>query len=147
MQLLHPASRAVSSLFLLTFLCLTPLSAADLEAGKQRATTCFGCHGAEGVSLNPKYPNLAGQSVEYLIKQLNAFRNGDRKDAIMSPMASNMSDTDVENVAAFFAGLGAVSQQPLTAGGEREQITLLAAQVLAAAQAMYQGAASGVPAP
>jgi nitrite reductase (NO-forming)/hydroxylamine reductase len=147
MQLIHPASRAVNSLFLLTFLCLTPLSAADLEAGKQRATTCFGCHGAEGVSLNPKYPNLAGQSVEYLVKQLNAFRNGDRKDAIMSPMASNMSDADVENVAAFFAGLGAVSQQPLTTGGEREQITLLAAQVLAAAQAMYQGAASGVPAP
>jgi len=147
MKLLDTTSPVTKLLLLLTCFGLNPLYAADLEAGKQRATACYGCHGTEGVSQNPKYPNLAGQSEEYLVKQLNAFRNGDRKDAIMTPMAGNMTDTDVENVAAFFAGLGAVSMQPLTVGGEREQITALGTQVMAAGEAMYQGAASGVPVP
>jgi cytochrome c553 len=48
-----------SALFLCTLLWLNPLMAADIEAGKQRASACFGCHGPEGISLNPKYPNLA----------------------------------------------------------------------------------------
>jgi nitrite reductase (NO-forming)/hydroxylamine reductase len=147
MILSRSAVYAITSLVLFTLLYFNPLAAADIEAGKQRATACFGCHGVEGISLNPKYPSLAGQSAEYLVKQLTAFRNGDRKDAIMSPMAGSMSDADVENVAGFFASLGIASQQPLSAGGEREQITALAAQVMAAVEAMYQGAASGVPAP
>jgi len=41
----------------------------DIEAGKLRASACFSCHGLEGVSANLKYPNLAGQSAEYLMKQ------------------------------------------------------------------------------
>ena len=99
------------------FLPLTA-SAADIEAGKARASTCFSCHGVDGISLNPKYPSLAGQSTEYLIKQLNAFRSGSRNDAIMTPMASSMSDVDVENVSAFFASRGAGSQAPLPTGSD-----------------------------
>ena len=137
----------VISLLLSTLAWFNPVLAADIEAGKQRATACFSCHGPEGISLNPKYPNLAGQSAEYLASQLDAFRKGGRKDAIMTPMASSLSDADVENVAAFFASQGMAAQKPLSAGGEREQITALAAQVMAAVEAMYQGAASGVPAP
>ncbi len=136
------------SIFVVSLLLFTPvLWAADIEAGKQRASTCFSCHGPKGVSSNPKYPNLAGQNAEYLASQLNAFRTGERKDAIMSPMAASMSDADVENVAAYFASQGIAAQQPLSAGGEREQITALAEQVMAAVEAMYQGAASGVTAP
>jgi len=134
--------------FLVTMLFLTPWTwAADIEAGQMRAATCFACHGPEGISLNPKYPNLAGQSAEYLMKQLNAFRIGDRKDPVMTAMASSMNDADVENVAAFFAGLGKRSQDPLSSGGEREEITAAAQKIMAAVEAMYQGAASGVPAP
>ena len=138
---------SVSTLFLYALFYFNPVYAADIEAGKARASTCFSCHGPEGISLNPKYPNLAGQSAEYLAKQLNAFRTGERKDAIMTPMAGSMSDADVENVAEYFATQGMTAQKPLSAGGEREQITALAAQVMAAVEAMYQGAASGVPAP
>ena len=138
---------SVSTLFLYTLFSFNPIYAADIEAGKARASTCVSCHGPEGISLNPKYPNLAGQSAEYLAKQLNAFRTGERKDAIMTPMAGSMSDADVENVAEYFATQGMTAQKPLSAGGEREQITALAAQVMAAVEAMYQGAASGVPAP
>jgi nitrite reductase (NO-forming)/hydroxylamine reductase len=151
MYLFRSCIFAISSLFLSTLLWSNPLLAADIEvdieAGKQRASACFGCHGPEGISANPKYPNLAGQSAEYLTKQLDAFRKGERKDAIMTPMASSMSDSDVVNVAAFFASQGMAAQKPLTAGGEREQITALAAQVMVAAEALYQGASSGVPAP
>jgi len=137
------------SLVLSTLLWLNPVIAAeaDIEAGKQRASACFSCHGPEGISLNPKYPNLAGQSAEYLAGQLNAFRKGDRKDAIMTPMASSMSDSDVVNVSAFFASQGMAAQKPLSSGGEREEITELAAKIMAAAEALYQGAASGMPAP
>ncbi|MCP4333265.1 MAG: c-type cytochrome [Gammaproteobacteria bacterium] len=141
-------NRFKSSILVICALLFTPLLwAADLEAGKQRASACFGCHGPEGISLNPKYPNLAGQNAEYLTIQLSAFRSGARKDPVMSPMATSMSDADVENVAAYFASQGIAAQQPLTAGGEREQITALAAEVMAAVEAMYQGAASSVPAP
>lgn len=121
--------------------------AVDIEAGKQRASTCFSCHGVEGVSSNPLYPNLAGQSAEYLAKQLHAFRSGERADPVMSPMAGSMSDADVENVAAYFASFGGASQDPIVRGGEREAITAAATKIMAAAEAMYQGAASGVPTP
>ena len=129
-------------------LLLIPSSqAVDIEAGKNRASACFSCHGVEGVSTNPKYPNLAGQNSEYLMKQLNAFRSGERKDPVMSPMASLMSDADVENVSAYFASKGASSQSPISTGGEREEITAVAEKIMAAVEAMYQGAASGVPTP
>jgi nitrite reductase (NO-forming)/hydroxylamine reductase len=120
--------------------------AADVQAGQQRASTCFACHGADGISLNPNYPSLAGQSVEYLVKQLNAFRSGSRSDPVMGPMAQSLSDTDVDNVAAYFASLGPSAQEPLASGGEREEITAVAKKIVAAVEAMYQGAASGVPA-
>ena len=130
-----------------TLLLIPPAWTANIEAGKQRASACFSCHGQQGVSTNPKYPNLAGQSAEYLMKQLNAFRSGERNDPVMTAMASLMNDTDVENVSAFFASMGAVSQKPLSTGGEREEITAVAAKIMAAVEAMYQGAASGVPIP
>jgi nitrite reductase (NO-forming)/hydroxylamine reductase len=123
------------------------LQAADIKAGEQRAAQCFGCHGSDGISLNPKYPNLGGQSAEYLTKQLNAFRSGERSDPFMTPMVSTMSDTDVENVSAFFASKGISSAAPISSGGEREEITAVAAKIIAAVEAMYMGAASGVPAP
>ena len=137
-------SRLVLSILIVLF--LTPsLQAADIEAGKNRASQCFGCHGADGISLNPKYPNLGGQSAEYLSKQLNAFRSGERSDPFMTPMVTTMSDADVENVSAFFASKGIRSAEPISTGGEREEITAAAAKILAPKEAMYQRAASGVP--
>lgn len=81
------------------------LLAADLAAGKEKAATCAGCHGANGRAANPQWPNLAGQNKEYLIKQLKDFKAGNRKNDLMSPMAQSLSDEDVENVAAWFSSL------------------------------------------
>jgi len=79
--------------------------AGDAEAGKAKAAICAGCHGANGVSSNPLWPNLAGQKEGYIVKQLKAFRDGTRADPMMSPMAKPLTDADIENVAAYFSSL------------------------------------------
>ncbi len=80
-------------------------SAADAAAGKAKAAVCVACHGPEGISSNPLWPNLAGQKDQYLIKQMKAFRDGERKDPVMAPMAAGLSDEDIANLAAYYAGL------------------------------------------
>lgn len=79
--------------------------AADIKAGKAKAAMCMACHGVAGISSIPMYPNLAGQKYPYLVKQLKAFRDGERKDPNMAPMAKALSNSDIENIAAFYASL------------------------------------------
>ncbi|MCZ6501878.1 MAG: cytochrome c [Gammaproteobacteria bacterium] len=79
--------------------------AGDIAAGKSKAATCMACYGGAGISPNDIWPNLAGQKEGYLVKQIKAFRDGDRVDPMMVPMVKPLSDTDVENLAAYFSGL------------------------------------------
>lgn len=79
--------------------------AADPVAGKAAAASCAACHGPQGISMNPQWPNLAGQKEAYLVSQLLAFKNGDRKNALMSPMATSLTEEDIANISAYFAGL------------------------------------------
>jgi cytochrome c553 len=79
--------------------------AADAAAGKAKAASCAGCHGANGISAVPTYPNLAGQKEAYLSKQMKAFKDGSRKDPTMNAMAAPLSDADIANISAFYAGL------------------------------------------
>ena len=79
--------------------------AVDIEAGKAKALSCAGCHGINGISSNPEWPNLAGQKDVYLKKQIIAFRDGQRTNALMAPMVKPLSDADAENLAAYFASL------------------------------------------
>jgi cytochrome c553 len=98
----------VRSLLLLATLISMPLAsyaAGDAAAGKSKSTVCAACHGAAGVSSNDIWPNLAGQKPGYLVKQMKAFRDGDRKDPMMSPMAAPLSDEDIDNLAAYFSSL------------------------------------------
>jgi cytochrome c553 len=80
-------------------------AAGDAAAGKAKAAACSACHGANGISANPLWPNLAGQKDGYLMKQLKAFRAGTRTDPMMSPMAKPLTDADIENLAAYFSSL------------------------------------------
>lgn len=84
----------------------TANSAGNAEAGKVKAQVCFACHGPDGQSMNPMYPNLSTQKEEYLIKQLKAFRAGDRKDPTMNPMAAPLTDEEISNLAAYFTKAG-----------------------------------------
>jgi cytochrome c553 len=81
------------------------MAAGDAAAGKTKAATCAGCHGANGISANPLWPNLAGQKDAYLVKQMKAFRDGTRNDPMMSPMAKPLSDADIDNLAAYYSSL------------------------------------------
>jgi cytochrome c553 len=92
--------------FLAVAMCLAmpARSAGDAAAGQQKAATCAACHGADGNSVAPTFPKLAGLSEAYLAKQLHEFRKGDtRKDPSMAPMVANLSDQDIADLAAFYA--------------------------------------------
>lgn len=74
----------------------------DIAAGKKRAQVCFACHGENGVSKISGTPHLAGQDRAYLIKAMQAYRNGQRQDPTMVAMAKPLSDMDMVNIAAYF---------------------------------------------
>jgi cytochrome c553 len=79
--------------------------AGDAAAGKAKSVTCAGCHGANGISNNPMWPNLAGQKQGYLASALKMYRDGGRNNAMMTAMAKNLSDADIANLAAYYANL------------------------------------------
>lgn len=81
----------------------TPALAGDAAAGKAKSAICASCHGPTGISMSPLWPNLAGQKEQYLIKQIKAFRDGTRQDPMMAPMVAALTDTDIENLAAYFS--------------------------------------------
>lgn len=96
----------LAGLFLSTALAAPSVWAAgDAAAGKAKSAVCAACHGATGISANPIWPNLAGQKDAYLVKQIKAFRDGTRKDPMMSPMAAPLTDADIDNLAAYFSSL------------------------------------------
>ena len=88
---------------LVSFSSLSALAAGDVAAGKEKAAQCASCHGADGNSINPEWPKLAGQHAGYLVKQLQYFEAGERENATMKPMASVLDARGREDVAAFYA--------------------------------------------
>ena len=81
----------------------------SIDAGKAKAMTCTACHGAEGNSSIPTWPNIAGQSASYIVAQLDAFKGGLRADPLMAPQAMMLSDDDMRNVAVYFESLPAAA--------------------------------------
>ena len=79
----------------------------DAKAGAAKAAVCGACHGPQGVAVAPNFPNLAGQSATYVYLQLKAFKDGQRSDPIMTGQAATLSEQDMRNLAAHFAGLPA----------------------------------------
>jgi cytochrome c553 len=75
----------------------------NVAAGKAKSMTCAACHGSDGNSAIAMYPNLAGQSANYLAKQLANFKSGERENAMMAGMAAALSDEDMHDLAAYFA--------------------------------------------
>jgi cytochrome c553 len=79
------------------------LAEGSAEEGQAKATPCVACHGLNGNSVNPIWPSLAGQHPQYILKQLQAFKKGERQDPLMSPMAAPLSEDDMEDLAAYYA--------------------------------------------
>jgi cytochrome c553 len=88
-------------------ICTTPMAmaAGSAEAGATKAAACLACHGPNGNSVNPQWPNLAGQNAAYIEGQLKRFHDKTRIDpsGVMPPMAASLSDQDIEDLAAYFA--------------------------------------------
>ena len=84
-------------------LAYTPAVFADAESGRQKAQACVACHGPGGNSANPVVPTLAGQPQQFIVTQLFMFREGKREDVQMSPFAANLSNADLNDLAAYFS--------------------------------------------
>ena len=93
---------AVTVLLLAT---AAPSAAGDVAAGRRKALACQACHGLDGLSKLPDAPHLAGQPERYLVKSLDEFRHGVRKNDMMSIVVQQLSDQDVADLAAFYASI------------------------------------------
>ena len=87
------------------FVSANAVAAGDAAAGKTKAASCGACHGTDGMSKAPNFPNLKGQKDAYLAKQLKAFRDGSRKDPTMNGMAKPLTDADIDNLAAYYSSM------------------------------------------
>ena len=87
----------------LAFALPAAASSGDVEAGHKKSTPCAVCHGPNGVSVSPEFPNLAGQHPDYLETALKHYKNGKRKNPIMTAQAANLSPKDIMDLAAYFS--------------------------------------------
>ena len=96
----------LSSLIAISGFAMTAAYAGgNADAGKTKSQACVGCHGMNGKSNNPNYPNLAGQKELYLVKAITAYKTGDRKDPMMAPMIGSLSDADIADLAAYYSSV------------------------------------------
>ncbi len=79
------------------------LSASGAKGDASKAAVCVACHGVDGNSINPIWPNLAGQGAEYTVQQLNAFKTKKRNNAVMWPFASNLTEEDMWDLAIYYS--------------------------------------------
>jgi cytochrome c553 len=105
-----------------------PAPTADLEAGQRKSEPCKACHGADGNATTPGTPSLAGQPVFFTHWQLIKFRDGRRKDPQMTPFAANLSDTDMGDLAAYYAAQRPQPRQATTDPAKVEAGRQLASQ-------------------
>ena len=88
---------------LMLSLPLTLAARGDANSGKEKAKVCEACHGLDGKSVDPSYPNLAGQYASYLQKALGDYRAGRRTNPIMAGFAGPLSDQDITDLAAWYS--------------------------------------------
>jgi cytochrome c553 len=79
-----------------------PAMAGDAARGKQLSEPCAACHGPDGNSPSPAFPNIAGQLPEYLYRSLLDYKNGNRVNAIMAGQVENLSRQDMRDLSAFY---------------------------------------------
>lgn len=79
--------------------------AGDVKAGRETAHKCEVCHGVDGLAKIVEAPNIAGQNEAYLVRQLNAFKSGERQNEMMAVIAPSLSDKEIADVAAYYAAI------------------------------------------
>src|SRR3979490_862748 len=94
----------------------SPCTAPAAEGVPPKGQACIVCHGPGGNSTDPALPSLAGQPAQFISMQLFLFRQGDRKDPQMSPIAANLSNADMNELASYFASQRPAAPSHKTAG-------------------------------
>jgi cytochrome c553 len=84
---------------------VSPVAAQDAAAGARKAVACQTCHGLDGLSRLPDAPHLAGQPAPYLERALRAYRDGERRNEVMSIAAKPLSEQDIRDLAAYYAAI------------------------------------------
>ena len=99
------------------------IEASDIEKGKEKSVACAACHGQEGISPSPIWPNLAGQHANYISKQLYEFKKGatgNRNNSIMYGISLTLSDDDISDLSDYYSSLkgsvGTTADEYLTLG-------------------------------
>lgn len=150
MQFRHLISLALS----VVSFASTPLIAAEVAAEKQTvaqvvSTVCAACHGGDGNSVITANPKLAGQHPEYLVKQLIEFKSGKRANAVMSGMATMLSDAEMKAVATYFSAqslkLGQAKSNGAGSLGEKIYRGGIAATNVPACAACHGANGAGLP--
>jgi cytochrome c553 len=122
----------------------------DLAKGSEKfAAVCVACHGADGNSGAVENPKLAGQHPEYLVKQLQEFKSGKRKNAVMQGFAATLSDEDMRNISYWAASQkakpGFAKDKDLVALGERIYKGGIADRQVAACAGCHSPSGAGIP--
>jgi cytochrome c553 len=94
----------------LALLASSAYAAGDAAAGKNKSASCAACHGADGNSVNPVWPSIAGQHDSYIKNALQSFKDGTRSDMLMTSQANILSDEDIADLAAYFATQKAIKR-------------------------------------
>jgi len=137
-------------LTLLVFASHSLFAAGDAQAGKAKSTPCAACHGADGNSVNPAWPKLAGQGAPYIVEQLKLYKDGTRANPLMSPQAANLSEQDMQDLAAYYASQttspGAADPQLVEMGEAIYRGGIIDKEVTACAACHGPSGAGNVPA-
>lgn len=96
-------SKILITAFAAVVLASGPALAGDPAAGKAKSKTCAACHGPDGNSASPEFPRIAGQHFDYLVKSLQRYKSGERKNPIMAPQAANLTRRDIQDLAAYYS--------------------------------------------
>jgi len=89
--------------FALAAVSTTTLAEGNSAIGKTKAASCAGCHGEDGNSMVSTFPKLAGQHEGYIVKQLEAFKDGSRNAPMMAPLAMGLDAGSISDIAAYYA--------------------------------------------
>lgn len=96
----------IISVLLTALFSTTSLAKGDVMAGQKKASqVCQSCHGMDGQGINDTYPKLSGQFADYMVKALQDYKSGERKNPIMSGFAAGLTEQDMEDVAAYYSRL------------------------------------------
>jgi len=122
-------NKLLTTIFSLAVACVTSVGQAqeikgDAKAGEKKIAMCIGCHGIVGYQATfpevYKVPKISGQSAKYIVAALGAYKAGDRKHPTMRSIADSLSDQDMADLAAYYAGHGVVQGAALPAKADKQ---------------------------